>query len=106
MSLQLDIYGGEAEIADVNALQAPFTPSQREILLIIRQLGSITSTQAGKIVHAHRGGQLEHGCRRCKADSRGHCDFAASDGRDAMKRLRDRGIVRRPKAGLWIPVRS
>lgn len=94
---QLDIYGGETAHVEVGRAAAPFTLCQREILRMIQNFGSITSSQAGRIVHAHRAG----GCRRCAAvDVR--CKWAASDGCDAMKRLMARGIVRRHHRGVWV----
>lgn len=94
---QLDIYGGETAHVEITKAAAPLTPCQREILRLIQNLGSVTSSQAGRIVHAHRDG----GCQRCRDVDR-RCRFAASDGHDAMKRLTARGIVRRHHRGLWV----
>jgi hypothetical protein len=97
--VQLDFDGGETANTDVVRVAAPFTSSQREILRIIRQLGAVTSTQAGRIVHGHR----DPPCRRC-VSTHDRCPYAASDGGDALKRLRDRGLVRRVRAGTWVAV--
>lgn len=92
---QLDILGGETEHAAVMAKRHQYSTAQREILRFVQNYGAITSTQAGVIVHAHR----EGGCYRCR---RGGCPFLSSDGSDAMKRLRDRGLVKRHHRGLWV----
>lgn len=99
---QLDIYGGHTPIADVNATDArsAYSSAQMEILRMVRLLGNLTSTQAGKIIHAHR----EGGCNKCRATDRGHCKWAASDGGDGMKRLAARGLVRRVREGTWVAV--
>lgn len=95
---QLDVFGGETAHVEVTKRAAPFTPCQQEILRLLRNFGSITSTQAGKIVHSHRDG----GCYRCRVNDNGHCQWASSDGNDAMKRLMERGLVRRHRPGVWI----
>lgn len=75
-----------------------FSAAQTEILRAIRLYGIITSTAAGRILHAHR----EHGCRHCRA---GECPYASSDGCDALKRLAERGLVRRVARGRWKALR-
>lgn len=92
---QLDIYGGETEHVEVSSQRSTFSAAQREILRFMGNYGAITSTQAGVIVHAHR----EGGCYRCR---RGTCPWVSSDGSDAMRRLRDRGFVKRHHRGLWV----
>lgn len=84
--LQLTLDGREVPHQDVvRATRAPgFTAAQQEILRTIRLQGFVTSTEAGRIMHACRD---RH---RCTDWCRG---FHASDGRDAMVRLRDRGMV-------------
>lgn len=71
-----------------------FTAAQTEILRAIRLYGIITSTAAGRILHANR----KYGCAGCKAD---RCYYASSDGGDALKRLAERGTVRRVGRGRW-----
>lgn len=95
MSVQLDIHGGEHEHVAVVAKRHQYSGAQREILRFIGNYGAITSTQAGVIVHAHR----EGGCHRCR---KGTCPWLSSDGCDAMRRLRKRGLVKRHHRGLWV----
>lgn len=91
---QLTIDGREVELAAVPSRRFPYTAAQRSILALIAQQGSITSTEAGKIVHAHR----MPPCKRC---NEGKCGYVASDGGDTLKRLQARGLVRRIVAGVW-----
>lgn len=95
--MQIDIFGGETEAAEVTAKPAPLTPAQHEIMRLIRQYGAITSTQAGTIVHAHR----DPPCRGCQRRETA-CPYRSSDGSDALKRLMGRGLVRRARPGTWI----
>lgn len=93
--MQLDIYGGEVEAPVASSKDWPLSPSQHEILRMMRQYGAITSTQAGTIVHAHR-----------EDRGAGKARYRSSDGCDAMKRLRSRGLVRRARPGTWVAVSS
>lgn len=93
MTSQLTLDGGEETPAALTGQRAPFTRAQMEILQLIAH-HDITSTDAGRILHAHRAG----GCKRCAT---GPCPYAASDGGDALKRLQERGLVRRLAPGLW-----
>lgn len=98
MTVQLDIYGGETDHVAVLKKGAAFTPAQREILQLIARYGTVTSTAAGRIVHAHR----EPRCARCTDTERfGRCPWVSSDGGDALKRLMARGLVRRVRPGVW-----
>lgn len=97
MNAQLTMDGREEEVRTGGGTSAPFTPAQREILRLVQVYGTVTSTAAGRIIHAHRDG----GCLRCR-ESR--CKFAASDGGDALKRLMARGVVRRCRPGVWVMV--
>lgn len=94
-AVQLDLHGGETPHDAVIAKRHQYSGAQREILRFIQNYGAITSTQAGVVVHAHR----EGGCYRCRS---GTCRWLSSDGSDAMKRLRDRGLVKRHHRGLWV----
>jgi hypothetical protein len=89
---QLTIDGREEQREVVLTRRAPFTPVQREILRLLAER-DITSSEAGRIVHAHRSPP----CSRCAHS----CGFVASDGGDALKRLQGRGLVRRVRAGVW-----
>lgn len=93
MAAQLTLDGGEETPAVPAGQRAPFTDAQHEILRLIAE-HDITSTDAGRILHAHRAG----GCKRCAT---GSCPYAASDGGDVLKRLQQRGLVRRLAPGLW-----
>lgn len=95
MTVQLDFDGNEIEVM---AAPAPFTPAQREILRLVRTYGTVTSTAAGKILHAHR----DLRCLKCAGNQ--ICQYAASDGGDALKRLMERGLVRRVRTGVWVAV--
>lgn len=92
---QLDVFGGETVHEEVVSQRHRYTDAQREILRFIQNYAAITSTQAGVIVHAHR----EGGCYSCR---RGTCPWVSSDGSDAMKRLRKRGLVKRHHRGVWV----
>jgi len=92
---QLTVDGGETPLAELHS-PAWLTPAQRAILHQAREQTRISATEAGSIVHAHRSPP----CPRC---ARGTCGFTSSDGTDALKRLRKRGLVRRVRAGVWEP---
>lgn len=89
--MQLDIYGGEVDAPVASSKSPPLAPAQHEILRLIQTYGAITSTQAGTIVHAHR-----------EDRGKGKERYRSSDGCDAMKRLKKRGLVRRARPGTWI----
>jgi len=91
--LQLTLEGHEVEQESVATRRAGFTSAQREILRLVGER-DITSSEAGRIVHAHR----SLPCARCRD---GSCGFAASDGSDALKRLQARGLVCRRARGVW-----
>ena len=91
-AMQLTLDGREVPISGTRT--PAFTDAQTEILRALRLYGIITSTAAGRILHAHR----KYGCAGCRAD---RCYFASSDGCDALKRLAERGLVRRVARGRW-----
>lgn len=93
MSRQLTIDGREVAPPDIVPRGAPFTPAQQQILRILAER-DITPSEAGRIVHLHR----TPACARCL---RGQCQWASSDGVDALKRLKARGLVRRVFTGCW-----
>lgn len=94
MSLpQLTIDGREEQPADVPQPRGAFSRAQREILQLLAER-DITSTEAGRIVHLHR-------TPPCASCMRGDCSWASSDGGDALKRLKARGLTRRVFAGVW-----
>lgn len=92
--LQLTIDGREELAEHAASSQGPFTAAQIEILRLLADRQTIRSIDAGRIVHAHR----EPPCARCE---RGCCGFTSVDGSAALKRLQERGLVRRVAAGLW-----
>lgn len=78
---------------------------QREILTSIRVQGAIRAVEAGLMIHAARtppcrgivgarspAGRSPNG--RC-------CSYASTDGLEAMKRLRERGLVKQRKDKKW-----
>lgn len=98
---QLTLDGREV---DLTKAPRPLNESQREILRVARSAGAIRPVNAGRIVHAHRALRYVglHADRRSSARQLGCCRFAASDGWDALERLRKRGLVRNPSRGLWV----
>jgi hypothetical protein len=102
MDLQLTLDGREIPLTD--AVAAPRSTSslsavQRAVLVYVGEHASITSLQAGRIVHAARGG----GCARAIAEGKqgGCCKWASEDGRAMCMRLVKRGLLRRPGPGRW-----
>jgi hypothetical protein len=93
-SVQLTIDAREEPPERVASRHRPLTAAELEILRILAEHGSIRSTEAGRIVHAHR----QPPCERCQ---RGRCGFTSPDGSAALKRLQERGLVHRIAAGLW-----
>lgn len=97
---QLTLDGVEVEHTTVTRARQPLTGAQREILRWLRANGKIRAFEAGTIVHAHR----EPPCRS-RTQGGGItacCEHASSDGVDALKRLANRGLVRRVARGLYI----
>lgn len=80
----------------------PLTPCQKDLMRVLDYQGSLRSVEAGVTAHKHR---LSHGghcgpVRGAKAIA--CCVWANSDGLSAMRRLEDRGLVRRVHAGVWV----
>lgn len=104
---QLMIDGGEVPHPPPRATSASarLSDGQRDILRLLRAQGEITSTAAGELIHAHRSGlqRREHDRRAARHPYGGAacCAFACADGRDAMMRLRARGLVERFARGRW-----
>lgn len=94
--MQLRIDGTETPIVPTSPT-AHLTDGQRAILRALGKKGSLRSVEAGEIL-------LETVEKRPWArESRRK--YASSDGSMAMRRLMERGLVRRgDKAGVWIPV--
>jgi hypothetical protein len=91
--LQL-ILDGREELLKRAAREAPLTAAQVAILRALAERGTITSAEAGRIVHWHR----EPRCEQCQ---RGCCGFTATDGSKALKRLQARGLAAKVAAALW-----
>jgi len=104
--MQLTLDGREVQHPAPGTTRPPLGAAQREVMRHLGLFGSITSTQAGVIVHEQR--TARNGYRSCgigaKTDSdyngAGCCPYAVSDGTEVMKRLRKRGYVEK-HFGLW-----
>lgn len=78
----------------------PLSETQREVLHQLRWRGTLRSAEVGVIVHAMRENATCGPARRAA----GCCQYAAVDGNEAMKRLMERGLVRRTgERGVWAP---
>lgn len=99
-SPQLRLDGGQ-DAGPVPAVRrAPYTAAQQEIMRKIAEDGQIRSIEAGVIVHAHRPRPCIRGSY-ANGDGEGCCRWASGDGGDALKRLAERGVVRRVGRGRW-----
>ena len=95
--MQLTIDGREEIVELGPSRHAPLSAAQYEILRMLSE-HDVTSSDAGRIVHAHR----DPPCERCR---RGRCGFAAGDGSQALRGLEARGLARRISACLWTATR-
>lgn len=95
---QLTIYGAHVPVG-LPALQL-YTDAEREVWRIARAAGAIRSTEAGRVVHAHR----RNGCSGANPSARACCEYAAEDGRALCMRLVKRGLMRRAAPGDFRPV--
>lgn len=95
---QLTIYGSEVPVGVAGA--SLYSEAEREVWRIARAAGAIRSTEAGRIVHAHR----ENGCKGVGSSVRACCRYAAEDGRQLCLRLVKRGLMRRVAPGDFRPV--
>ena len=100
MPAQIDIFGGEHDLSkrpvDPNA---PMSRAQIEILRLAARPEGVRPVEAGEILHRARRlpcaekryhDRLQTQTGRC-------CRFASSDGWDALKRLKARGLVDQPE---------
>ena len=101
MSEQLRLDGTEVPV-DLTPVVYALTEVQRGILAMIGQHGFISSTQAGVIVHNHRGWCGFGGRSAPGEKSEACCGYASADGLEACKRLLKRNLVRREKPGRWV----
>jgi hypothetical protein len=88
-----------------------FSSAQLGVLRHLGLHGHIRSVEAGRIAHAVRQERMRYpsgdACGVGKRDYRtekgeGCCGYASTDGAAVMKRLLERGIVRRISRGLYI----
>lgn len=104
---QLTIDGGETtteQALRTSARRPGLSGAQRAILNVIQAEGSIRAVEAGVIVHAHRGrGCCGHGAGadRYKGGGKACCGYASTDGASALKRLRQRGLVKQREDRSW-----
>ena len=83
---------------------APLSGSQRAILRTIRALGELRSSEAGLMMHGARGWCAPfHAPYAPTPDRLGCCEYGATDGAAAMRRLERRGLVERVGRGRWVP---
>lgn len=100
MPVQLDIYGAEHDTSRRSTNpNAPMSRAQREVLRLAARPEGVRPVEAGEIIHAARRlpcaakryhDKLQTTTGRC-------CRFASSDGWDALKRLKARGLVDQPE---------
>jgi hypothetical protein len=106
---QLTIDGKEIEYQRTVRREPPLTDLQREALRYLTMQGQIRSVEAGVMVHSARG-HCGYGAKDDRVGGRRDsriscCNYAATDGNELMKRLMERGIVRRvSERGPWVRV--
>lgn len=101
---QLVLSGGEVAHPPPAGRRSPLNATQVRILRVLRRDGVLRSVEAGVLVHQARG--------HCAFNTRPNdwpmkgtacCPYAANDGRAAMVRLMERGLViRGDTQGTWI----
>lgn len=100
MSRQLDIFGREVDIEEVpTARTVSLSDAQRAILRHVDEHDTITSSEAGRIIHAHR--TTGRVCKGRPGVLGTCCRWMATDGTDACRRLADRKLITRKATGLW-----
>lgn len=74
---------------------------QRVLLRELVRYGPLRTSEAGRVVHAHRG----HCGRRAdfpqRTDVLACCGYGPIDGNRTLHRLANKGLVRRIKPGVW-----
>ena len=83
------------------ARRLPLTHGQLDVIAYLRLHGTIRPGQAGTIVHLHRVSDR----RFCQPPTKGRitcCEYASSDGVEALKRLASRGLVEKVSDGLYV----
>ena len=83
---QLTLGGTEVPVVNVQPARKtrPLSPAQRAIMAHIGEHGSITSSEAGRLVHVHGPSPVPWELRR---------QYASSDGWTTLDRLRKSGLV-------------
>lgn len=76
----------------------PLTSRQRQVLLYMRQRRDVRPVDVGRLMHASR--DVEP-CAYTPFQPGACCEYAASDGWDALHRLEKRGLVERVGRGQW-----
>lgn len=77
--------------------QRRLTDAQRQVIRFMRHHGDVRPVEIGRVMHVQRGRHaigtslIEGAC----------CQYASSDGADALRRLADRGLVYRVRRGCW-----
>ena len=101
-ALQLTLDGGEVP---VSRTVARLGANQRAVLRKM-VFGSMTSTQAGVIIHERRG-HCGFGAKdRGEYTGAGCCRYAVSDGSAVLVGLRERGFVEKEGGLWWLPRRE
>jgi hypothetical protein len=105
---QLGLDGSETpheQVVKVTRPKPSLNGAQRAILRVIESEGTIRPVEAGVVVHAHRSQPCRlagaAGADRYKGGGKACCAYASSDGVEALKRLRARGLVERKGKGQY-----
>jgi hypothetical protein len=101
---QLTTDGREVEHPLPSRQRSPrLTAAQRAILVELALKGELRSCEAGAIIHQCRPQAARAAARGFLAEYlAGQRRYAASDGLEALKRLAERGFVRRVSPGRWV----
>lgn len=99
VALQLTIDGREVPI---NQCQIGFTELQRRIIRQARKTG-ITTLEAGLMAHQKRGRCAQTGIKWDTWTGRGRqcCPYCSTDGAQALKRLVNRGVLKKISKGTY-----
>lgn len=98
---QLTIDGREEDVANVmRRLSA--SPTERELLrAMVRAGGSIRSSEAGRVIHGSRGHCAREQTFPVNKETLSCCDFGPLDGYRVMRGMEKKGLVYKPRRGLW-----
>lgn len=101
MTEQLALDGVAGATAGPPADGSGLTATQREILRVVRVEGFIRPVTAGRLVHAARMFGGANPCRTDRPQDEGCCQYASTDGVEALKRLVRRGLLVRAERGRY-----